>query len=169
MSLKCLLHLTAPERQVLTRITKGRCGCQRPTVGKVERARLKCDADPDGADGTDEAIAAAWGAGGAWPWPRIPRPCWSTRPRCREPAGWTARVKCNSCSGPSLRRRPAKLDIADAGPRAGDARHCAPHPLRDGALHAKKRTDALASDPAVLSAGARGGLRGPDGSGVGSL
>ena len=33
----------------------------------------------------------------------------------------------------------------------------------------KKRTDALASDPAVLSAGARGGLRGPDGSGVGSL
>ena len=61
MSLKYVLHLTAPERQVLARIAKGRDGRQRPAVWQVERARalLKCDAGPEGAGWTDEAIAAA--------------------------------------------------------------------------------------------------------------
>ena len=61
MSLKYVLHLTAPERQWLTRIAKGRGTRPRPALWKVERARalLKCDAGPEGAGGTDEAIAAA--------------------------------------------------------------------------------------------------------------
>ena len=50
------------------------------------------------------------------------------------------------------------------------ARGGIPHPLRDGAPRAKKRTDALATDAAVLSAGtAGGGLRDPDASGAGPL
>ena len=61
MSLQYVWHLTTPERQVLTRIAKGRGGRHRPAVGPVERARarLKCDAGPEGAGGTDEEIAAA--------------------------------------------------------------------------------------------------------------
>ena len=51
MSLKYVLRLSAPERPVLTRIAKGRGGRPRPTVWPVERARarLKCDAEPEGA------------------------------------------------------------------------------------------------------------------------
>ena len=62
MSLKYVLRLSAPERQVLTRIAKGRGGCRHPAVWQVERARalLKCDAGPEGAGWTDEAVAAAW-------------------------------------------------------------------------------------------------------------
>ena len=62
MSLKYVLRLSAPERQVLTRIAKGRCGCRRPPLWQVERARalLKCDAGPEGAGWTDEAVADAW-------------------------------------------------------------------------------------------------------------
>ena len=37
------------------------------------------------------------------------------------------------------------LDVAGAGPRAGGMGGCVLHQLRDSALHAKKRTDALAS------------------------
>ena len=61
MSLKYVLHLTASERQALTQIAKGRGGHRHPDEGKVERARalLKCDAGPEGAGETDEAIAAA--------------------------------------------------------------------------------------------------------------
>ena len=53
MSLKYVLHLSAPERQRLTRIAKGRGARQRPAMWKVERARalLKCDAGPEGAGG----------------------------------------------------------------------------------------------------------------------
>ena len=49
----------SPERQVLTRIAEGRCGCQRPAVWQVKhaRARLKCDVGPEGAGETDEVIA----------------------------------------------------------------------------------------------------------------
>ena len=55
------MHLTAPGRQVLTRITKDRYGCPRPAMRKVKRARalLKCDAEPEGAGWTDEEIATA--------------------------------------------------------------------------------------------------------------
>ena len=51
MSLKYVLHLTAPERQALPRIAKGHGEYQHPTAGQVERARalLKCDAGPAGA------------------------------------------------------------------------------------------------------------------------
>lgn len=50
MSLKYVWRLSAPERPVLTRIAKDRCGRQRPAMGQVERARalLKCDAGPEG-------------------------------------------------------------------------------------------------------------------------
>ena len=61
MSLKYVWRLSAPERQSLTRIAKGRGGRRRPAVWPVERARarLKCDAGLEGAGGTDEAIADA--------------------------------------------------------------------------------------------------------------
>ena len=61
MSLKYVLHLTSPERQLLTRIAKGRCGRRRPAGWKMERARalLKCDQGPEGEGWTDEMIAAA--------------------------------------------------------------------------------------------------------------
>ena len=76
MSLQYVWHLTAPERQVLTRIAKGRCGRPRPDMGKVERARarLKCDAGPRARAGRTKksqprgtSRQAAWGAGGAKP------------------------------------------------------------------------------------------------------
>lgn len=66
--LPCPCHTYGiPERQALTRIAKGCCGCPRPVVGKVKRARalFKCDAEPEGAGGTDEAIADAWDVAGA--------------------------------------------------------------------------------------------------------
>ena len=61
MSLKYVLRLTTPERQVLTRIAKGRGGRRCPPLWQVERARarLKCDAGPEGAGWTDEAVADA--------------------------------------------------------------------------------------------------------------
>ena len=137
MSLKYVWRLSAPERPVLTRIAKDRCGRQRPAMGQVERARalLKCDAEPEGvavppAGPRDEAQRLQWA-------------------QSAPPAGQ------------------ARGTVADAGSRAGVAGDCAPHQLRDGALRAKKRTDALASGATRLSAGTRVGLRGPDGSGAG--
>ena len=61
MSLKYALHLTASERQALTHIAQGRGGRRRPPLWQVVRARalLKCDAGPQGAGWTDEAVAAA--------------------------------------------------------------------------------------------------------------
>ena len=69
MSLKYVLHLTAPERQWLTRIAKGRGTRPRPALWKVERARalLKCDAGPQGTGWTDEAAAALGDAGQVLP------------------------------------------------------------------------------------------------------
>ena len=54
MSLKYALHLTASERQDLTRITQGRGGRRRPPLWPAVRARalLKCDAGPQGAGWT---------------------------------------------------------------------------------------------------------------------
>ena len=62
MSLKYALRLTASERQDLTRIAQGRGGRRRPPLWQTVRARalLKCDAGPQGAGWTDEAVAAAW-------------------------------------------------------------------------------------------------------------
>ena len=61
ISLKYVLRLSVPGRQILIRITEGRCGHQYQAVwqGEHARARLKCDAEPEGAGGTDEAIADA--------------------------------------------------------------------------------------------------------------
>ncbi len=61
MSRKYVWHLAASERELLTRIAKGRCGRHRPAGWKMERARalLKCDEGPEGEGWTDEAIAAA--------------------------------------------------------------------------------------------------------------
>ena len=74
ISLKYVLHLTASQRQVLTRSAKGRCGHRCPPLWQVERARalLKCDSEPEGAGWTDEAVADALDivAGTAGRWPR---------------------------------------------------------------------------------------------------
>ena len=61
MSLQYVWCLSVPERQVLTRSAKGRCGHQRPPMWPVKRARalLKCDAGSAGAGWTDEAIVDA--------------------------------------------------------------------------------------------------------------
>ena len=61
MSLQYALHLTASEQQDLTRIAQGRGGRRRPPLWQAVRARalLKCDAGPQGAGWTDEAVAAA--------------------------------------------------------------------------------------------------------------
>ena len=61
-------------------------------------------------------------------------------------------------------------DVAGTGPRAGGAGDCVLHQLRNGAPRTKKRTDALASGAALLSAGAAGGgLRDPEGKSAGPL
>ena len=61
MSLQSVWRLSAPERQALTRSGLWRGGHPRPAARPVEsaRARLKCDAGPEGAGWTDEAIADA--------------------------------------------------------------------------------------------------------------
>ena len=53
--------------------------------------------------------------------------------------------RCSSSPRPNQRGRgsdaagrPGALDVADAGPRAGGAGDCVPHPLRDRAPRAKK-------------------------------
>ena len=98
MSLKYVLHLTAPERQALTRIAKGRGEYQHPTAGQVERARalLKCDAGPTGAGWTDEAIATALdvlaGNMGRWRCQAAPRAAKTARHlRLRIRAAWRLR------------------------------------------------------------------------------
>ena len=180
MSLKYVLHLTASERQVLTRIAKGRCGRPRPAVWPVERARalLKCDAGPEGAGWTDEEIAAALdvsaGRVGRWRRPAVTEGPEAVRER---QAKVPRRSRLDGAGEAQL------LQWAQSTPPAGQARWTLRALAR--ALEArgivtciryetvrctlKKRTDALASGAAVLSAGARGGLRGPDGNGAGAL
>ena len=98
----------------------------------------------EGAGRTDEAIADAWdvSAGSVG---------------CR-------RAKRSFCSGGGgyAAGQPGAGNIVGTGPRTGGAGDCDPHPLRDFALHTKKRTDALASGSVLLSAGTHGGLRGPE-------
>ena len=88
MSLKYVWCLTAPERQVLTRIAKGRCGRRARLRGKLSAPApgSRGDAEPEGADGTDEAIADAWDASRD-----IPRLCGGARARHRGSTHWPAR------------------------------------------------------------------------------
>lgn len=51
MPLQYVRHLTSSERPFLTRIVKGRCGRQRPTGWKRERARLQGDEGSEGEGG----------------------------------------------------------------------------------------------------------------------
>ena len=107
------------------------------------------------------------------PWGKssAPAPC-SSATRDRK-ASRSSRLdhgtKRSACSGPSLHRRPAKRGgplRALAHERA--ARGIVPRISYETVRCAlKKRIDALSSGATRLSAGTRGGLRGPNGSGAG--
>ena len=155
MSLPSVWRLTAPERQALTRIAKGRGGRQHPAVGQVERARvrLKCDAGPEARAGWTKrsrphwtSRRTAWDAGDAKPWPRIPRQCGSVGPRHRGLASGTAPAKHSSGRGssPSRPRQLCARNLAPARPRAGVTEIRCETARRT----LKKRTDAPASGAA---------------------
>lgn len=112
MSAKYALYLTAPERQLLTRIARGRCGCRRLAGWKREQARvlLPCNEEPESEGETDRDDRgcprrfrrAAWGAGAARPWTKDRKPggnvsCSGSSPYCRPCAGRPC--TCSPASG----------------------------------------------------------------------
>lgn len=180
MSRKYVLHLTASEREALTRIAKGRCGRRRPAGWKRERARalLKCDAGPEGEGWTDEAIAAALDVSarsvGRWrrqaveegPEAVRERRAHAPRPCQRDGAGEAQLLQWAQSAPPDGRARGTlRLLAQELQARAVGAEISYETVRRT----LKKRTDDLSSGATRLSAGARVGFRGPDGSGAGSL
>ena len=181
MSQKYALHLTASERQALTRIAQGRGGRRRPPLWQVVRARalLKCDAGPQGAGWTDEAVAAALDVSAV----SVSR--WRRQAVDQGPAAALARQP----KAPRARRLDGAgeaqlLQLAQSAPPAGQARwtlRALAHELVARGIASrisyetvrrvlKKRTDALAAGATGLSAGvAGGGLRDPEGKGAGPL
>ena len=181
MSQKYALHLTASERQDLTRIAQGRGGRRRPPLWQVVRARalLKCDAGPQGAGWTDEAVAAALDVSAV----SVSR--WRRQAVDQGPAAALARQP----KAPRARRLDGAgeaqlLQLAQSAPPAGQARWTLRALARELVARGiasrisyetvrrvlKKRTDALAAGATGLSAGgAGGGLRDPEGKGAGPL
>ena len=180
MSLKYALHLTTPQRQVLTRIAQGRGGRRHPPLWQAVRARalLKCDTGSEGAGWTDEAVAAALdvsaGSVGRW--------------RCQAvaegpEAALTRQPKAPLSSRLDSAGEAQLLQRAQSAPPADQARWTLRALARELVARGiasriryetvrrvlKKRTDALATGAAVLSAGARGSVRGGDGKGAGPL
>ena len=181
MSLKYALRLTASERPDLTRIAQGRGGRRRPPLWQAVRARalLKCDAGPQGAGWTDEAVAAAWdvSAVSVSRWRRQAVDHGPAAARARQPKAPRSRRLDGAGEAQFLQR-------AQSTPPAGQARGTLRALAREWVTRGiasriryetvrrglKKRTDALAAGAAVLSAGvAEGGLREPEGSGAGPL
>ncbi len=138
MSLKYALHLTASERQDLTRIAQGRGGRRRPPLWQVVRARalLKCDAGPQGAGWTDEAVAAAtegrtlasvadqgnsvYRRWAAW----CDRGVWPRRMAYLQADPDRSAVRLDSTVG----RAPKQKDGSHPRPQPGRLRHPDPHP-----------------------------------------
>ncbi len=164
MSLPYVRRLISSERQWLTRIAQGRCGCRCPAGWKMERVRvlLQCDERPEGEGWTDEAIAAALGGSAR----RVGRWC---RQDAALQTGRRGRSAAPAAGPVRTTRRPCARDLAPAGPGAGSPGGRGRDLLRNRAPHAEKRTDELTSGATWLSVGARGCLRGPDGKGAGSL
>ena len=60
-----------------------------------------------------------------------------------QPTGRRGRSAAPAVGPVYVAGRPGAWDVAGAGPRAGGAEDCAPHPLRDSALHAKNELVSL--------------------------
>ena len=180
MSRKYVLHLTSSERAWLTRIAKGRCGRRHPAGWKMERARalLKCDEGPEGEGWTDEVIAAALDVSarsvGRWcrqaveagPEAVLERRAHAPRPCKRAGEGEAQLLQWAQSTPPDGRARWTLRLLAQALEARAVVAEISYETVR---RTLKKRPDALAPGATRLPARARVGLRGPDGSGAGSL
>ena len=129
MSRQSVWCLSAPERQVLTRIAKGRGGCPRPAqvrrgtggrgaAGRSRRGRVGCLGRQRG------LLAAPGRSRGSRDGAEAP-----SQGAAVQPAGRRGRSAASAVGPVYAAGRPGAWD------GAGD---CVPHPLRDGALRAKK-------------------------------
>ena len=118
MSLKYALHLTASERQALTRIAQGRGGRRCPPLWQAVRARAGC------LGGQREPLARP-GRG-----PRAGRGAGAPAQGAAAPPVGRRGQSATPAAGPvRAAGRPGARDVADAGPRTGDAGDCVPHQL----------------------------------------